>query len=525
LGNTAIDALGNTENNSLYGNSANNQLNGWTGADLMAGGQGNDTYIVDNTGDFIWENANEGLDTVYADVSYALTANVEQLFLMGSTAIDASGNTENNLLVGNTGNNQLNGWAGVDTMIGGAGNDTYIVDNSSDFIWENSGEGMDTIFSEVSYGLANNIENLYLTGTAIDAVGNTENNLLVGNSLGNTLNGLGGADTMIGGAGNDAYIVDNGSDFVWENVGEGTADTVYSSVSYWLTSNVEQLTLTGTLATEGVGNTLNNTLIGNDANNALNGGIGADVLIGGKGDDAYIVDNSSDFIWENAGDGVDTVYSSVSFALTANLEALVLTGTALDGTGNNENNYLLGNNSNNTLIGWTGSDTLVGGEGKDIYNLAEPTAATDIVHIAAGDSLISSYDLVTSFGLGTGFGSTVGVDILNLSGTLIASDSVGVDGIDSGNILSHNISNGIISFDDINNYTSPVTINSATNLPNVLNYLQNNITGFNTVAFVSEGNTFVFQDGGVLDTLVELVGVTTTSLSNTGLVANSVWIV
>jgi hypothetical protein len=55
--------------------------------------------------------------------------------------------------------------------------------------------------------------------------------------------------------------------------------------------------------------------------------------------------------------------------------------------------------------------------------------------------------------------------------------------------------------------------------------LQANISGSNTVAFVSEGNTFVFQDGGATDTLVELVGVTATSLSNTGLANGTVWIV
>jgi Ca2+-binding RTX toxin-like protein len=292
-----------------------------------------------------------------------------------------------------------------------------------------------------------------------------------------------------------------------------------------MTGDVEQLILTGS-ATDGVGNTSDNTLTGNDMNNILNGGTGADVMFGGKGDDIYVVDNGSDFIWENASEGTDTVYSSTSFVLNANLETLVLTGTALDGTGNDENNYLVGNDVDNTLIGWIGSDVLIGGLGKDTYNLAEPIAAIDIVQITTGDSLVSSYDLVSGFGVGTGTGSVAGVDILNLDSTLIAADTTGVDGFDSGTIHSHAISNGIISFDVVDSYTAPVAITTATNLANALSYLQANITGYNTVAFIAEGNTYVFQDGGVNnDTLVELVGVSASSIGTNGIAPNSVWIV
>ncbi|MDD1617854.1 MAG: hypothetical protein CG439_2924, partial [Methylococcaceae bacterium NSP1-2] len=123
--------------------------------------------------------------------------------------------------------------------------------------------------------------------------------------------------------------------------------------------------------------------------------------------------------------------------------------------------------------------------------------------------------------------TSVGVDRLDLSNVLIAANGTG-DGVDIGAganaISSHSITNGIISFDSLGTYDTPVAVTAATNLANVLSYVEANITGGNTVAFVSEGNTFVFQDGGVTDTLVELVGVTAQSVSTTGSAAGSVWI-
>jgi hypothetical protein len=201
----------------------------------------------------------------------------------------------------------------------------------------------------------------------------------------------------------------------------------------------------------------------------------------------------------------------------------ILTGTA----GADVINALLGSDTisglagNDFLTGGEGADNLTGGLGKDTYYLAETTAATDIIHIAAGDSLVASFDVVNGFQLG--------VDQLDLANTTIAANDNGKNGTDSGLIKSHSISNGIISFDDINNYATSLTITS-TNLTDVFGYLQDNIKGGQTVAFVEfvaagNYNTYVFQDGGpVNDTLVELVGVQATSLSTTGTVADSVWI-
>ena len=171
---------------------------------------------------------------------------------------------------------------GADYLSGGSGNDTYVVDNAMDYVDEALYQGTETIQSSITYMLGANVENLTLTGTiAINGTGNALNNILTGNSA---------ANTLTGGAGDDTYVIGT-DDLVVEAFGKGT-DTVQSSITYTLTDNVENLTLTGTEAITGTGNSLNNVLVGNSAANTLNGGAGADSLIGGNGDDTYIVDNT-----------------------------------------------------------------------------------------------------------------------------------------------------------------------------------------------------------------------------------------
>ena len=99
----------------------------------------------------------------------------------------------------------------------------------------------------------------------------------------------------------------------------------------------------------------------------LNGGIGADTMNGGVGDDTYVVDNAVDQVIENAGEGNDTVFSSINFALSANLETLVLQGGAQQGFGNTLANGIFGNAGNNLIDGGVGADTMSGGAGDDAY--------------------------------------------------------------------------------------------------------------------------------------------------------------
>ncbi len=372
-GTAATNGTGNSQNNALTGNGMANTLNGGTGADTLMGGGGNDVYVTDG-GDIITEAENSGTDTVRSSAAYTLGANLENLTLTGSAAINGTGNSLNNSLTGNGGANILNGGMGTDTLTGGAGNDIYVTDGN-DTITEAVGAGTDTVQSSITFILADNLENLTLTGTAgISGTGNGLNNVLTGNIADNsltgdagndTMNGGAGIDTLIGGAGNDNYITD-GSDILIEAENSGT-DTVQSSVTYVLGANFENLTLTGSAAINGTGNSLNNSLTGNGGANILNGGVGTDTLTGGAGNDIYVTDGN-DTITEAVGAGTDTVQSSITFVLGDNLENLTLTGTAgISGTGNGLNNILTGNDAANTLNGGIGTDTLKGGAGNDIY--------------------------------------------------------------------------------------------------------------------------------------------------------------
>jgi Ca2+-binding RTX toxin-like protein len=387
LGSAALDATGNGAANTLVGNVGNNRLDGAAGADVMRGGAGNDLYIVDNAGDLAVENANEGVDTVQSAISFVLSANVENLLLTGTSAINGAGNALANTITGNVAANRLDGGAGADTLIGRAGNDVYIVDNAGDVVSESIAEGTDLVQASVSFVLGTNVENLTLTGSAaINGTGNALANVLTGNTANNRLDGGLGADTMSGGTGNDTYVVDQSGDIVTEGASAGI-DTIEAGVNWSLGANVENLTLTGTAAINGTGNALANVLAGNAGANRLDGAAGADTMKGGAGDDVYIVDNVADITTEAAGAGNDSVQASVSWTLAANTENLALTGAAaINGTGSALGNALLGNDAANALDGGDGADLLWGAAGNDAL---QGGLGNDVLQGGPGDDTLA----------------------------------------------------------------------------------------------------------------------------------------
>lgn len=419
------EITGSSGSDLLSGGDGDDELDGNSGIDTMLGGLGDDIYYVDNSSDIIVENASEGTDIVYNSASYTMSDNIENGTISSGSTVNLTGNGLANVLTGGSGNNILTGGGGADTLIGGSGHDTYIID-PLDTITELSSQGTDTVQADFTYTLGSNLENLTLIGTAaVNGTGNSVANVLTGNSNDNVLSGDGGNDTLNGGDGNDTldggsgndamsggvgddiYIVDTTSDSTNENTGEGT-DTVQSSLTWTLASHVENLTLTGSSAINGTGNSLNNYLIGNSGNNILTGGLGIDTLAGAAGDDTYYVDNIADVIIENSAEGTDLVSSSVHYTLSANVENLTLTGSSSDinGTGNSLNNTITGSTGDNILDGGTGADTLIGGSGNDTYivddagdTLTEGSSAgTDTVQSSLTWTLATNFENLTLTG-------------------------------------------------------------------------------------------------------------------------------
>ncbi|MBP7000590.1 M10 family metallopeptidase [Amaricoccus sp.] len=298
-GNSGADSIyGATGNDTLYGEAGADYLNGGDGDDVLVGGDGND--VLDGGGgsdaaygeggdDYIYavlgtpETIDGGsgvdtLDTAYYSFDYVvnlatgLTNWIGESFLNMENLISGVGNDTltgtsganvirggagNDVINGGGGNDQLrgedgadtllggsgadnlDGGAGIDSMNGGTGNDTYVVDAIGDVAAEAAGGGgVDRVLASVNHVLGANIENLTLTGTAIDGRGNTLANQLVGNASNNTLIGYGGSDVLRGLDGNDFLAGDVGADELRGGLGADRFDFNVAAHSSWTAFDV-----------------------------------------------------------------------------------------------------------------------------------------------------------------------------------------------------------------------------------------------------------------------------------------------
>lgn len=291
----------------IYALGGNDIIDGGAGADRMEGGTGNDTYYVDQfsddgiagNDDQVIELTGEGTDIVNSKVSYILSANVENLTLIGPGPINGTGNDLNNvirgtndvnILVGGAGNDSLQGFGGSDSLFGGIGNDsldgglgadileggdgndTYYIDafsidgisNNDDIVVEFAGAGIDTVVSSLTYVLPDNVENLTVlrgngTGNELANVikGGTDDSFIYGLGGNDTINGNEGEDRLYGGDGND--VISGGSEI--DNLfGEAGNDTL-------------------------LGGADSDYLYGDIGDDILSGQSGSDVIVGGLGRD------------------------------------------------------------------------------------------------------------------------------------------------------------------------------------------------------------------------------------------------
>ncbi|MEI9902929.1 MAG: calcium-binding protein [Asticcacaulis sp.] len=339
MGSAGLSGTGNELANTIIGNNGANTLTGGDGNDYIDGGKGNDILDGGNKNDTL--EGGDGDDTIYASaggdtvdggagfdwydastLSSGLTISLASGRVSGagmsaelSSIEKVNGTSGNDIITGSANADVLRGNLGDDIIDGGTGDDHLFGDGGTN----TASYASATAAVTVSLALQNSDQDTigagtdYLNGFA-NLTGSKYNDTLTGDNNNNLLDGGAGADVMKGGLGDDTYVVGNAYDNVGERLNEGT-DTVLSSITYTLTSNVENLTLTGTADINAIGNSINNTLYGNAGNNLLDGAAGADKMYGGLGNDTYVVNNSFDQANENANEGTDTVQSSITFTL------------------------------------------------------------------------------------------------------------------------------------------------------------------------------------------------------------------
>ena len=288
---TANDTISGSGGNDFeYGGGGNDQLNGGAGDDWLHGQNGSDLLVGDAGYDHLF--GGDGNDVLHGGTPTSVLQ-------------DGAGNS----LDGEGGNDALYSLlgAGVDTIDGGDGEDYAGIVRSSATVGltfqMTSVSGVTTLIGDGT--TVSNVEQIDITtgdgadlittlagADYIDAGGGNDilsagagDDIVSGGAGNDILNGGSGVDAMGGGTGDDTYVIDNVADSIEEEGPGGGSDLVQSSISFTLGSELENLTLTGAVAIDATGNSLNNVLTGNAATNVLRGSGGNDSASASAGND------------------------------------------------------------------------------------------------------------------------------------------------------------------------------------------------------------------------------------------------
>ena len=284
--------LGGDGNDALFGQDQDNELRG---------GAGNDSYTLESTVvNSVFEELDQGIDTIITSASYTLGDNFENLTLTGTSNAIGRGNALNNTLIGNNGDNQLFGEEGHDTLdgrtgnntlVGGTGNDTYIISASNNnTLIESMNEGIDVAVinheEAVDFYLADNLENIQVVkDNMLNVYGNNSNNQITLKGYA-TAYGLGGNDIITrtlassGNMGGCIYSGDGNDVILIQTIGE-----TQNHDGYIMGGNGNDLFTAINTSLDIFGDQ------GDDIIN-LTKGAGSH-LYGGTGNDTYIIDQTS----------------------------------------------------------------------------------------------------------------------------------------------------------------------------------------------------------------------------------------
>jgi Ca2+-binding RTX toxin-like protein len=421
----ALTLRGNALNNEIIDNDGPDWLIGGGGTDVLRGGDGDDTYIVDSSSDLIGESVGRGYDTVYFDGATTNVAHpgfdynasdyhIERLAVYdpsSTNSVNLLGSVEDNVLQGNDGINILDGGAGADALSGYGGDDIYFVGEAGDTVSEQVGGGYDTIVLGRYYGsgpltdytLPDNVERLIgrrYAALAHSLTGNGLDNEISGDRGANTLDGRGGHDVLIGYEGNDVFVFDSAP-------GEADADQLPD-----FQAGVDWIWLDPTA--------FSGLQPGYVRDSQFHRG-GANDWQAQDADDRILYDSSSGRLYfdsDGSGATVPQLFATLHEGTNLTAGDIVVTGFVAGQTGTagddvlygtdgaddiaglDGHDHLFGFGGNDTLDGGagidildggTGADTMIGGTGNDYYIVDDP-GDTVVERLGDTDTVLTSID-------------------------------------------------------------------------------------------------------------------------------------